>query len=507
MSATQNRMLLIEPPFDRLYTTDSEDFTISEARYPLSLGYLADSILKHTDWNLTCYSADFSPEVKYIDRREIISRFDIFLDNINGTYGKIWQEVRDTLEECKPGVVGISANSANFVAARIIARLSKELNEDVIVIVGGSHPSTAGSDVLNCRHIDISVKGEGERTIVELLDAIENNKGLGDIKGIIYRENGQIKENLPRDFIEDLDSLGFPHQNAPDVLKDYENYPPSAFNRIFAARGCPFGCTFCASKKVWSRRVRFRSADNVIEEINSIRNNVGIDYVVYDDDTFGISRENIENLCFAMKEHSPGLSWGCEIHANLVDDHAISIMKESGCDAISLGFESGNDEMLRTVKKNTTTAKALSACKVIKKYDIKLNTFFIIGFPWETEESLKDTQQAMIKTNADSIVYGIFTPYPGTELFDLCKENGLIDDRYDVSLYNHQSPKNSFCFYIEPERFRELASETELLVDRLNARSRLKGHVTMKLIQKVREIGVKQSLKKGVEILRAVAET
>ena len=133
--------------------------------------------------------------------------------------------------------------------------------------------------------------------------------------------------------------------------------------------------------------------------------------------------------------------------------------------------------------------------------------FFMVGFPWETEETLNETKQAMVKTKADVIDYSIFNPYPGTEMFELCKEKGLIDDSYDVSLYNHQSPNNSFCFYIEAERFRILAAEVERMVDKINARSKLRRSFSLETFHKVRELGVRRTFKRGMQIIRSVACT
>ena len=230
---------------------------------------------------------------------------------------------------------------------------------------------------------------------------------------------------------------------------------------------------FFGSRKIWSRKVRFRPPENVVREIKGLRKK-GLRIVHFDDDTFGINRRYITNLCNALITHCPGLKWSCELHVKLVDEQTISLMKAAGCVSIQIGIESGNNEILKKMRKNITIEEALLACKIIKKHGIELHAFFIVGFPQETENTLNDTVVAMKKIKCNTLIYSIFTPYPGTEAFEFCKENGLIDDNYDISLYNHKSPANCFCINITPERFRMLVSKIEKMVDRKNSLNRIK---------------------------------
>ncbi|NLI13612.1 MAG: radical SAM protein [Peptococcaceae bacterium] len=490
-----NKILLIEPPFYRLYKD-----THSLNRYPLSLGYLAGMIRKETNWSVMAYNADFSSHSEPVKVSYLASTgFYNYLNNLKDLSGRVWGEIRSAISEYKPAIVGISAKSQNIASACIVAKLAKEINRQIIVIVGGPHPSMVGSDVLNCSDIDVGVRGEGENTIIELLNAIDAQKDFNDIKGIVYRKDGHINENAPREFIKNLDSLCFPHENVSEVLKDYEKYPVTAFRNIFATRGCPNSCFFCGSHKIWSRKVRFRSPENVVKEIKSLQK-MGLRAIHFDDDTFGINKQYINNLCNAIITHCPGLKWSCELHVNLVDEQTISLMKTAGCYSILIGIESGNNEILREMRKNITIEKALSACEIIKKYGIELQAFFIIGFPQETEDSLNDTIAAMEKSKCDVIVYSIFTPYPCTEAFEFCKDNGLITDDFDVSLYNHQSPANCFCIKINPERFRLLASKIEKIVDKKNSIHRKKRVFSLNTIRKIQNLGVGKSFQKGIRL-------
>lgn len=492
---TQHKILLIEPPFYRLFKD-----TYSLDRYPLSLGYLAGTITKETNWDVMVYNSDFFPQSESMKISYLTGvGFDNYLKNLRDFSGQLWNEIKSTVAEYNPKVVGISAKSQNFASACIVAKLVKEFNKQIIVIVGGPHPSMVGSDVLKCPDIDVCVKCEGEITIVELLKAIDAREEFNTIKGIIYRKDGEIVENPQREYINDLDSICFPHESAPDVLKDYDQYPKNAFRFIFATRGCPYNCFFCGSHKIWSRKVRFRSPANVIREIKSLQKK-GLRSVHFDDDTFGVNRQYIKEICNLFIVHRLRIKWSCELHVNLVSEQTISLMKKAGCNLIYIGIESGNNEILKEIRKGFTIEEAFSAVNIIKKAGVELQAFFIVGFPQETEETLKDTITAMKNIKSDALIYSIFTPYPGTEAFEFCKRKGLIGKDHDVSLYNHQSPRNCFCANINSERFRIIVSEIEKTIDRKNSLNRIRKVFSKGTFWKLWESGIAESLKKSARI-------
>jgi len=475
--------------------------TYSLDRYPLSLGYLAGTALKETKWDVMVYNADFVPgsemlEVSYLSG----PGFERYQKGLKNTSARPWDEVISVIRDYKPNVIGITAKSQNFASACIIARLAKEVDKKTVVIVGGPHPSMTGTNVLNCPDIDISVIGEGERTLVELLMAIEQDRDINTVKGIVYRKNNAVCQTPQREYIENLDSLCFPNDSAPQVLKEYDRYPAKVFGYIFATRGCPYDCFFCGSRKIWSRHVRFRSVENCMQEIKNLRKR-GLNFISFEDDDFGVSRKNIRDLCTAIRKQHPGLKWSCEIHVKLIDEETVKLMKESGCCSISLGVESGNNEILKHIRKNITIEEALAACRMIKKSGLRLSVFFMVGFPQETEESLNDTIRAMERIDCDFVVYSIFTPYPGTEAFEFCLKQGLIDSSYDVSMHNHHSPINSFCMNIAPERFKLLARKAEKICDRKNRLNRIKGVMHFDVFEKIRRYGILGSFTEGIRIL------
>ncbi|MGE5294598.1 MAG: B12-binding domain-containing radical SAM protein [Solirubrobacterales bacterium] len=496
----EKRILLIEPPFFRLYHPDA-----SLNKLPLSLGYLAGSIRdRRPDWQVKIYNADFSARDMPLDYGYLAGPgYDRFLHTLNDPGASVWKEVEDTIVACRPSVVGITSKSQNYLSVCMIARIAKRIDRSILVVVGGPHPSLAGADALKESAIDVVARGEGEETILEILDSAEGKLPLSSVQGIVYRDGGEIRENPPGELIQDLDALAFPVRAARECLIDYDKYPIEAFKYLFGVRGCPYACTFCGSRYIWGRNVRFRSAKNIAAEMRELQQ-LGIDYVHFDDDTFGVKKPFIRELCGQIKDRCPGLSWSCEIHARLVDDEIVAMMKSAGCRSILLGVESGNDEMLRRIRKNITIEDAFSAAKIIKRHGIYLYAFFIVGFPHETQESLNDTITAIQRLPADVVVYSIFTPYFGTELFDWCKEHGIIAPDFNPFLHNHQSPDNYFCPQIPEDVFKSRVRQLEKMLDRINSRRKLRMCFSREGLRRLREKGGRRALSRVLHLCRHV---
>lgn len=498
MNEKKQRILLIEPPFYRLYNINA-----SLNKFPLSLSYLAGVITQRKpEWHVKIYNSDFSPLDVPLDLEYIIGPgFDHYVKALNNIESPIWQKIKSTIIEFNPTVVGISVKSQNFAAACIVSKIVKSLNKDTLVVLGGPHPSIARTEILKKPEIDLGVFGEGEETIIDILDYADGNLPLSSINGIVYRDGDKPVENPARELISDLDALPFPVSVAKTCLIDYEKFPQQAFKYLFSIRGCANNCSFCGSRNIWSRKVRFRSVENIIEEIKQIQK-TGINYVQFDDDTFGVKKSFIKKLCNAMKTECPGLNWSCEIHVNLVDDETIGVMKSAGCRSIMIGVESGNNEILKEIRKDITIEEALTAAQTIKRHKIYLQTFFIVGYPQETHDSLNDTINAMTTFPADIVVYSIFTPYFGTELFDYCKKQGSVSDDFDPSLYNHQSPENYFCPNIPKDVFKDRVRKLEKTLDKINSRRKLKMYLSREGYLKMRERGFVSSFLKLIHFIR-----
>ena len=460
-------ILLVQPPFYRLH---HNAYTL--LRQPTGLGYLAGILKQQTDWDVRVYNADFVQ--KYEDaKNSYITQvgFYNYLETLQDASKPIWNEITSVLQALGPAIIGISTNTQNFAAACRVARLAKQLDRAVTVIVGGPHPSFVGKDSLACPDIDIAVRGEGELVIADLVRTISCQGDLSTIPNLVYRSNGQIIETRHVALLEDLDHLPFPAATAQSVLIDYDKYPLGAFSYVLASRGCPYNCFFCGSRTLWGRQVRLRSPQNVLNEISYLRR-MGVKHVHFDDDSFGIHSEWLRNLCALLINSDLSVTWSCEMHVNSIAGDLLDLMKRAGCNMIQLGIESGNDDILHKLRKGCTVQQALSACHMITSRRIRLETFFMIGFPWETAQTIKDTQRVMGESKSDAISYSIFTPYPGTEAYRYCEEQGLLQNFQGFHVYHHQSPMNCFCQSLSHSQFRSLASDIEKQVDRLNFRFR-----------------------------------
>ena len=483
------KIMLIEPPFYRLYHDQYCLF-----KYPLALGYLSGSIIKNTDWSVQTYNADFNVDKKrFVPENDYVSNegFKRYLSSLKDYSMPIWGEVKKALEEFNPSVVGISAKTQNFISASIVAKIAKEINPDIQVIVGGVHPTMNGSKVLDYKNIDFLCLGEGENTIVNLLHSLEKKTELSSVNGIVFKNNGKIVNTKPRSYVQDLDTLDFPLTHAPKVLKDFDKYPKEVFGYIFASRGCPYACTFCESKSMWTRKVRYRSPENIVSELKLMQS-YGIDRVNFDDDTFGISKKNIKAMNDLMHDELPNMTYTCETVVQLAkDEDVVKNMKHGGCTGTFVGIESGNNEILKKIKKTQTTDESIQAMRNLQKYGIESHAFIMVGFPSETEETFQETLDFIPKLRPDSVIFSIFTPYPGSDIYEECKREGIIDGEFDLSLYNHQSPLNCFTKNISKKRFYELRKKAVKFIDNYNKKAKLR-----RVLGSVRNIGLKATWQK-----------
>ena len=489
------KIMLMEPPFYRLY---HDQYCL--VKYPLALGYLSGAIIDNTDWTVQTYNSDFNIEKKFISSDNDYMTglgFERYLSSLKDHSMPIWDEVKNAILDFNPSVLGITLKSQNFTSATIVAKLAKEINPDIKVIIGGAHATMNGKSVFDCENIDVSCIGEGEVTIVEFLQALVNDSPVNTVDGIIFRDdNNGIIQTPPRTYIEDLDSLEFPLTYAPKIFKDFSKYPKDAFSYIFGSRGCPYACTFCESKSMWTRKVRYRSPENIVAEIKQMEE-FGLKKVVFDDDTFGISKKNIKAINDLMKKEVPKVTYQCETVVQLAkDENVVKDMKNGGCTTVFVGIESGNNEMLKKIKKSQTTDECIQAVYNLKKHNIETHTFIMIGFPEETEETLQDTMDFIPRLSPDFVIFSIFTPYPGSELYFECKEMGLIEGEFDVSIYNHQSPLNCFTKNIPKERFYELRQESVKFVDLYNKKSMYKRGIFA-----LKNRGIKVAFKKTITYL------
>jgi len=353
---------------------------------------------------------------------------DAYVENIS------MKDLVSRLKKSKPDMIGTSFTTENrFQAFELIRKVKKEIPR-IVTCAGGPHVSLATEDTLShIPELDFIVRGEGEETITELAEAIVHKKDLKNIKGISYNKNGKVHHNPDRPLIPELDKVPFPAWH----LVPWEKYnfkldvPGRGEIRsanIITSRGCPFNCNFCASTKVWGRTCRMRSVDNIIKEIEILREKYKIEALWIFDDTFTVNKKRVQEFCNRMIEKKWNISWFCEVRVDTVDKDLLTLMKKSGCYSIGFGVESGSQRILdEVIGKRISLKQVHDTAKICREVGIVSNPFFIFSHPEETKEDIEKTMD-MIKNwpQPSNISLSLLHVYPGTKLEEIAKQKGII---------------------------------------------------------------------------------
>lgn len=344
--------------------------------------------------------------------------FDAYFHSWSGA------ELLSHVEAFSPDVVGFTAMTHEISWAADLAFKIKT-RRDIPVIIGGCHVTALPEQTLAEFDVfDYGICGEGEKTAVELLDCIqycESPVPLNEINGLVFRENGQIVRNKPRSLITatELNTLSYPafeHYYGDDrqALADKHSYYV-----MFTSRGCPYDCAFCM--QVLGRKVRRRSSQSVIDEMEYAIDRYGAHMFNFADDIFLFDNAQTRELLelFIRRDFPSRIKWSALTRANFVNPELISLAKRAGCVRLEMGVESGDNEILANINKGITVEVVKRAVLIIKKAKISLGTYYILGHPGETAETVKKTVELAAELNTDSIAVGLMVPYPGTRVYDL----------------------------------------------------------------------------------------
>lgn len=349
----------------------------------------------------------------------------------------------------EPQVLCVSYYVVSALGAYKMINTLKQNNPDLLCIVGGHHVTALPGEALTRSAADIEVYGEGEETLTEIIKAYMNSRrlaavNLGRIEGIGYLKNNTVQRTPERPFIDDLDTIPFPARDLID-MNAYTGWyitkqAPQA--RMIFARGCPYHCTFC-SNKVWKRRgsgVRIRSARNIVDELEMLKNEYGVKEFFDDGDEFNNNVPRALEICKEIKRRNLGMTWKCQLRCNNLPEALVRAMAEAGCWFVHLGIESGNQRTLDGIKKQITLSQAENACQLLKKYGIKTLGLFMLFNVWEENhklchEGVKETNNTLIFANR-LLHRGLLTlissaqtqPYPGSELYDIAIRHDLIKE-------------------------------------------------------------------------------
>lgn len=454
------RMLLIYPPFQRLKG-------LRHVYFPIGLGYI-NAVLEKEGFYSRIYNAEV-PREKWSEEVTIpimLRQHHEYIEALNNPNNPVWKEVSSVINNFNPDVVGLSVMTCKYGSALKVSHLVKEFNPECLVVWGGPHPTIQPREILKEQVVDFVVQAEGEETIAELCQHIAaGEKDFTNIAGIHWKKEGKIIANRPRSLIENLDSLPFP---ARESLLFSEYYTPADLSNIMTGRGCPFDCDFCGAKTIWTRKVRSRSVNNIIDEIYYLKEQYHTGEVFFWDDSFTINRKKILELCEIMVKKKVDVSWTCTTRVDLLDDKMLHMMKKAGCKKISIGIETGSPRILELVNKKSTLDQAREAARLLRKNHIDWEAFLMIGFPDETEEDIQQTIAFARELKPTNLCMSIFTPYPGSRLFEVARKYGLISNMMDWSRFSHQSPENHFVMHMDRKKFQEYVREFSDFVFRYN---------------------------------------
>ncbi|HBA88443.1 MAG TPA: B12-binding domain-containing radical SAM protein [Geobacter sp.] len=329
--------------------------------------------------------------------------------------GLSWDRVRQQLAEIRPEVVGISQFTHNRVEALRLARLAKEFDPASLVVLGGPHATHTWREQLS-RHpeLDVVVLGEGEATLVELLEGRAAGKALSGIAGIACRGiEGEPLQGPARAPIADLDLLPLPGENpGRSIGVDFRRQ----LEFVITSRGCPASCLFCSSPLFWGKGVRFRSPESVVREIRMLKECYGLIYFSFRDDTFTANRGRVLEICRLLQEERLHILWNCQSRVNAVDEEMLLAMKRAGCECIQFGVESGSPEMLKALGKRILPADVERAAAAVRRVGINLSIYLITGIPGEGEGDLQQTLRLIDRIRPQDGQVSPLVYYPGTEL-------------------------------------------------------------------------------------------
>lgn len=333
----------------------------------------------------------------------------------------------------KPDVIGISVQTPTAPKAYdAIAHLKEEV-PDVPIIVGGSHPTFLYEEALT-HGADVVVRFEGEYTTLELINVLEreglNYDALKRVKGLAFRVKGNGKAIVTerRPYIRDLDELPWPARHLLPMDKYTVFGKPIKVAHVMASRGCPYGCAYCSTSYFWGRKIRFRSAKNVADEIEYLVDKYGVKNVVFSDDELTVNRKFVYGLVKEMKERGLDVTFACGSRVDHVDRDYLKFLYDNGFTALYFGVESASQETLNRIGKGITIDQAIKVFRWVKEINGFATGSFILGFPWETLDDMRRTVELSIKLDPGYAQFTVLTPYPGTPIYDFAVKNNLIVD-------------------------------------------------------------------------------
>jgi len=338
--------------------------------------------------------------------------------------------------EFKPDILVFDSSFPSLKNDIDVASEIKAHSPSTTMILVGPPASLYAEKILEDSGVDIVARWEYDFTLMELASVMQDNGDISKVAGISYRRDGEVVHNPDRTFStsEMLDTVPFvapiykKHLKINDYFLGQSLFPEV---QIFTGRGCPNQCTFCAwPQTLTGRCYRVRKISSVLDEMEWIEKNLHVKEVFFEDDTFTINKERVIEFCNGYLERKLSVAWSCNARANTLDLETMQLMKKAHCRLLIGGFESGSEDILKTIKKGITLDQIRRYTKNAKKAGLMVHGDFIVGLPGETKETIQTTRALINEIRPDIIQIAVASPFPGTEFYDWCRERGylLTDD-------------------------------------------------------------------------------
>jgi len=347
-----------------------------------------------------------------------------------------YEEIKKIIEDYDPDIVGISCFTTYRNSSFKLAKLAKEIKPDIKVVLGGPHATFMWEQIMkNFPSVDFIVIGEGEITMVELVKVLDKGLSLKKVKGIVFRNNGKIIKTEPRPLIKNLDELPFPSYRNMNLEKYAIPTPPTLTTKevkanLITSRGCPFGCTFCSTTQFWGRFWRPRSAKNVVDELEWLNKEYGVKFFSFSDDVFSVNQQRVIDICKEIIKRNLKIKWFTETRVDCVSKEMLEWMKKAGCYMLEFGVESGSPRIIKNINKMITLEQIRNAFKWAREVGLETEILLMIGNPEESWETINETKKLLDEAKPDIIIVSLTHIFPATQLYELAKQKGLINDDY-----------------------------------------------------------------------------
>ena len=352
-----------------------------------------------------------------------------------------YDDIRKRIEAERPAVVATTAFTAEIVDALKVLKLAKEINPNIVTVLGNVHPTFCYEEILrdHAATVDYIVRGEGEETLVELMDCLAAGGDAAKVQSVAFSRNGAVTVTPARPFIHDLDNLPMAWDLVDWSIYTYKPMEGSVLAITSTSRGCSPKCSFCSQQLFWKRHWRGRSAENVVAELEYLRDSFGVNVVMFADETPTLDGKRWERLLDLLIERKVGTKILMETRVDdIIRDEAImDKYRLAGVDHLYVGVEATNQAALDTFNKNIKVEDSKRALDLINAQDIVSETSFVLGMPDDTPESMAKTLELAKYYNPDMAFFLAIAPWPYSEIYPSLKDHIEVKD---YSRYNLVEP-------------------------------------------------------------------